>query len=69
MDSSGTGNVADLLREGRGYPGAPNRLTNAGYASARDGDRAVFVESDRVSGPTMDEAGLDALARTGLALG
>lgn len=69
IDTPNTGNVADLLREGRGYPGAPNRLTNAGYASARDGDRAVFVESDRISGPTMDEAGLDALARTGLALG
>ena len=59
IDSSGTGNVADLLREGRGYPGAPARADRRrllGDPARRDGgdrrdrrDRLVVARRSRRS--------------------
>ncbi len=67
VDSSGTGNVADLLREGRGYPGAPAGLSGAGYSSTQLGEMVVITETDgttsKVAEPTLDR-----LARTALGL-
>ena len=51
VDSSGTGNVADLLREGRGFPGAPASLGNAGYGSSLLGDSVVIAETAPAPGP------------------
>jgi len=63
VDSSGTGNVADLLREGRTFPGAPAGLTGAGYGSRLEGDRVVIVESDWLDTSRADEPRLDQVAR------
>lgn len=68
VDSSGTGNVADLLREGRGYPGAPAALSGTGYASTQLGETVVITETDGTGGTRMPESALDRLARTALGL-
>ncbi|GLZ55498.1 hypothetical protein [Actinomycetospora sp. NBRC 106378] len=68
VDSSGTGNVADLLREGRGYPGAPAGLSGAGYASTQLGESVVITETDATGGAKVPEATLDRIARTALGL-
>ncbi len=68
IDTSGTGNISDLLREGRGYPGAPRELTGAGYASAQLGDRVVVAEADGIDPSFTDGDALDRLSRAGLAL-
>lgn len=44
-DVSGTGNVSDLLREGARYPGGPEELRSADYASTTADDVAVIVET------------------------
>jgi hypothetical protein len=68
VDTSGTGNISDLLREGRGFPGAPQGLTGAGYASAQLGDRVVVAEADGIDPSFTDGDELDRLSRAGLAL-
>ncbi|WP_433799242.1 hypothetical protein [Actinomycetospora sp. CA-084318] len=68
VDSSGTGNVADLLREGRGYPGAPAGLSGAGYSSTQLGETVVITETDGTGGTRVPESTLDRLARTALGL-
>lgn len=68
VDSSGTGNVADLLREGRGYPGAPAGLSGAGYSSTQLGETVVITETDGTGGAKVPESTLDRLARTALGL-
>ncbi|MCD2189649.1 hypothetical protein [Actinomycetospora soli] len=68
VDSSGTGNVADLLREGRGYPGAPAGLSGAGYSSTQLGETVVITETDGTGGARVPESTLDRLARTALGL-
>lgn len=68
VDTSGTGNVAELVREGRGFPGAPPTFTSAGYASMLLGDRVVIAEADAVDPSVGDRATLDRLATSGLAL-
>ena len=66
-DTSGSGNVSDLLREGVRYPGGPQGLQGAEYASAVEGSVVTIVETDWVgpAGPTSD---LDLVAATALAL-
>jgi cell pole-organizing protein PopZ len=54
LDSSGTGNLNDLLREGRSFPGAPSKMPDSGYASVQTGQvvsvaEAGFVDSGRSS--------------------
>jgi hypothetical protein len=69
VDSSGTGNVADLLREGRGFTGAPASLGNAGYGSAQVGESVVIAETaPGVGSGSVGESTLDRIARqaTGL---
>jgi hypothetical protein len=68
VDSDGTGNVSDLLREGRRFPGAPASLTDQGYASAQLGDRVVVAEADGIDPRFTDGDALDRISRAGLAL-
>ncbi|GLZ45084.1 hypothetical protein Acsp06_12690 [Actinomycetospora sp. NBRC 106375] len=68
VDSDGTGNISDLLRERRGYPGAPDGLTGQGYASAQLGDRVVVAEADGIDPAFTDGDALDRISRAGLAL-
>ncbi|MFN2494767.1 MAG: hypothetical protein ABR608_02495 [Pseudonocardiaceae bacterium] len=65
-DANGTGNVADLLREGVTLEGSPPRLRGASYASQRHGSVLVIVEADAISDTARP---LDALAEAALALG
>jgi hypothetical protein len=65
VDSSGTGNVADLLREGKGFPGAPASMSaNAGYGSAQVGESVVIAETTVGAGAAaVGEGTLDRIAR------
>ncbi len=54
LDGSGTGNLNDLLREGKTFPGAPAKMPVSGYASVQSGTlvtvaEAGFVDSGRSS--------------------
>ncbi|MDL5156285.1 hypothetical protein [Actinomycetospora termitidis] len=68
VDSSGTGNVADLLREGRGYPGAPTGVAGGGYSSTQLGETVVIAETDATGSGSASESSLDRLARAALGL-
>jgi hypothetical protein len=50
VNADGTGNVADLLREGVSYPGGPERMPDAGFASRLDGNRVLVAEAGYVGG-------------------
>lgn len=68
-DTNGSGNVNDLLREGVRYPGGPDQLRSAEYASAVSGPTVTIVESawvDPTAGGT--EAEVDKIATNGLSL-
>jgi hypothetical protein len=65
-DTTGTGNVSDLLREGVKVEKGPSRLRNASYASRLDGSTVVIVEAAATSGNGKT---LDPLAQAALALG
>jgi hypothetical protein len=64
-DRNGSGNVSDLLREGVTYPGAPERLSSAEYASAVSGPTVTIAESSWVhaggSSATVDKLATDGL--------
>jgi len=45
LDGSGTGNLNDLLREGKTFPGAPPTMPDSGYASARAGAVVLVAEA------------------------
>jgi len=54
LDGSGTGNLNDLLRDGKTYPGAPAKMPSSGYASLQTGTvvtvaEAGFVDDGRSS--------------------
>ncbi len=66
-DTSGTGNISDLLREGVRYDGGPESLSDAAYASAVGDDVATIVETSWV-GDAGDAAALQALAENALEL-
>jgi hypothetical protein len=68
VDSNGTGNISDLLREQRGYPGAPESLSGQGYASAQLGDRVMVAEADGIDEEFTDGDALDRFSRAALAL-
>ncbi|WP_409329514.1 hypothetical protein [Trujillonella humicola] len=66
-DTSGSGNVNDLLLEGVGYPGGPDGFTRSRqYASAVGGTTVRIVETDWVeaegSAPDLDRVAATALA-------
>jgi hypothetical protein len=68
-DTSGTGNVSDLLREGVRYPGGPARLVHSEYSSQQQGDVVTIVETswvDPAAGGTTDQ--LDVEANSALVL-
>jgi hypothetical protein len=68
-DRNGSGNVSDLLREGVSYPGGPDRLSGAEYASAVSGPTVTIVEAawvDPAAGGASDV--VDRVASNGLAL-
>ncbi|PWW25260.1 hypothetical protein JD79_04459 [Geodermatophilus normandii] len=67
-DRNGSGNVSDLLREGVTYPGAPDGLSGAEYASAVEGPRVTIVETSWVAPGAAGTADLDLVASTGLGL-
>jgi hypothetical protein len=68
-DTSGTGNVSDLLREGVRYDGGPERLVLSEYSSQQQGDEVTIVETswvDPAAAGTADQ--LDVEANSGLVL-
>jgi hypothetical protein len=51
VNSDGTGNISDLLREGVSYPGGPSKLpTTAAFASRQLGGRVWVAEAAYVTG-------------------
>jgi hypothetical protein len=45
LDSNGTGNLNDLLLEGKTFPGAPAKMPDSGYASIQTGAAVVVAEA------------------------
>jgi hypothetical protein len=45
LDSTDTGNLNDLLREGKTFPGAPGKVPESGYASVQTGAFVVVAEA------------------------
>lgn len=68
VDTTGTGNVSDLLRAGVQVPGGPQSFTDAGYASARDGSAVVIVEADFADPAVNDDAALEKISTAALQL-
>ncbi|HEY0637447.1 MAG TPA: hypothetical protein VGD67_07355 [Pseudonocardiaceae bacterium] len=68
VDTSGTGNINDLLRAGVTVPGGPAQLSDAGYASTRVGSTVVIAEADFADPATKDADALDGLSRAALQL-
>jgi hypothetical protein len=54
LDATGTGNLNDLLREGRTFPGAPSTMPDSGYASVQTGAVIVVAEAGFVHGPSSN---------------
>ncbi len=50
LDGSGTGNLNDLLREGKTFPGAPAKMPDSGYASVQTGTVITVAEAGFVDG-------------------
>lgn len=67
VNSDGTGNISDLLREGVGFPGAPSKLPDAAFASRQSGSQVWVAEAAYLSGSssTSDPA-LKAIAEKGI---
>jgi hypothetical protein len=64
LDGNGTGNLNDLLREGRTFPGAPAAMPASGYVSVQTGTVVWVVEAGFIDGgPSSDtDAALRAAA-------
>lgn len=60
VDTSGTGNVNDQLREGATFPGGPTALPTTDYASRAAGVRVRIVEGGFTDGGAANSAGLQA---------
>jgi hypothetical protein len=45
LDATGTGNLNDLLREGKTFPGAPPTMPSSGYASVQTGEVVQVAEA------------------------
>lgn len=68
VDSDGTGNISDLLREGVTYAGGPAKLPTSAFASRLAGGRVWVAEAGYVSGASdPSDAKLKALAAAGVA--
>ena len=52
LDGSGTGNLNDLLREGKTFPGAPRKMPVSGYTSMQTGTVVTVVEAGFINGPS-----------------
>lgn len=50
LDGSGTGNLNDLLREGKTFPGAPKTMPVSGYTSVQTGTVVSVVEAGFIDG-------------------
>ena len=50
LDGSGTGNLNDLLREGKTFPGAPDKMPISGYASVQTGPVVTVAEAGFIDG-------------------
>lgn len=50
VNADGTGNIADLLRDGVRYPGGPDQLPEAAFASRLDGNKVLVAEAGYVGG-------------------
>jgi hypothetical protein len=50
LDANGTGNLNDLLREGKTYPGAPDAMPDSGYASVQRDAVIVVAEAGFTDG-------------------
>jgi hypothetical protein len=68
VNSDGTGNISDLLREGVTYPGSPHKLPDAAFASRQLGDRVWVAEAGYVTGSSRaTDPALKAIAAQGIA--
>lgn len=54
LDATGTGNLNDLLREGKTFTGAPDTMPDSGYASVQTGSVVVVAEAGFVRGPSSN---------------
>jgi len=55
LDGNGTGNLNDLLREGKTFPGAPGRMPSSGYASVQTDTVVAVAEAGFVDqGPSAN---------------
>ncbi len=45
LDGDGTGNLNDLLRDGKTYPGAPHEMPISGYASVQNSTMVTVAEA------------------------
>jgi hypothetical protein len=54
LDANNTGNLNDLLREGKTFPGAPSTMPESGYASLQSGAVVVVAEAGFVHGPSSN---------------
>nr|WP_211662219.1 hypothetical protein [Modestobacter muralis] len=68
-DTDGSGNVNDLLREGTGYPGGPERLSSSREYASRPQDAVATIVETSYVGERGSTEELDALASAALALG
>jgi hypothetical protein len=70
VNSDGTGNVSDLLREGRSYAGGPAKLPvePREFDSRPDGKTVTIVETAWATSAAGSSASLDTLARDSLTL-
>ena len=50
LDGSGTGNLNDLLRERKTFPGAPDKMPISGYASVQAGSFVTVAEAGFTDG-------------------
>lgn len=68
VNSDGTGNISDLLREGVRYPGGPTALpTTAAFASVQDGSSVHVAEAGYATGTSSaDDPTLTAVAKQGI---
>jgi len=67
VNADGTGNIADLLREGVRYPGGPDQLPDAAFASRLDGNRVLVAEAGYVGGTSSaTDPTLRAIAEEGV---
>nr|CEL16764.1 Proline-rich protein BstNI subfamily 1 [Kibdelosporangium sp. MJ126-NF4]CTQ92006.1 Proline-rich protein BstNI subfamily 1 [Kibdelosporangium sp. MJ126-NF4] len=67
-EADNTGNVNDLVREGRvKVPGLKSLSKNNGFANKIDGNDVIIVESDFENGKKEDEIKLDDISQDALA--